>query len=249
MKIIKAFSVIYNLFATQKLQNKLNHLGLDDLEKIDDLMEKLDKTSDKFYLSMDENLKKQQLITTLYFISKYMVAMNRGEFKDAFDIAQQGYSSSNIDGLKQAFMVNSVDALTMIKSHLSNDDEKKRYQQIYGLLENHYMNLLEDLENHQAVERLAKINTSKTGMAVQYNGSYMALAYLNHLNGQEEKAQEFMTKLINVHGVDVVEEMEAKQIKGNGFFYRHCNEEYRQFTENSCEQFRQKQEKKQSMRI
>lgn len=247
MKMIQAFSVVYNLFASQRLQNKITNLGTDDLSKIDSLATKLNNVSDKFYSQMDDNFKKQQLPVTLYFISKYIHAINQGNFKEAFDLSQQGYSSSSVDGIKQAFMINSIDSINMMKERLATEADKQYYQKVYGILEKYYANLLEDFANHQAIERLIKINVAESGLDVHYDGSYMSLAYLNHLNGNNEKAQECMCKLIEFNGVAKVEQMEIEHKLGNGFFYRHCTDEYRQFVKKACEEYTQKQDNKQKM--
>lgn len=247
-KILNSISFTYYATKVQNLTQKLSKIGIENLDKVDDLIDELQTKTLKlanhpFMKLARQNPQTSEQFNSIFSLSAYMIQVNRGEFESAFSVSEEAYQKSTTPGIKQVFLVNMVDSLCLIKSHLKTDEEKAQYQKQHGVLENHYCNLLEDLIHHDAIEKYGK--SPKKVANIHYNGSFMALAYIKHLNQDETSAQEYMTSLIATQGVEQVKKYEVFN-QATGWFYRHHDDNYCQFAQAACDKFESKMKQHQT---
>lgn len=245
------FSLIYTYYSIKSTSKKLKTQSLKDLPALDKTLIHFEKLTTNFVQNpiIEEMVRKNpndESLSLLLTMAKHMSAFNQAQFEKAFDSTQKAYNQSKKEDLKIAYLVVLLDTMNTIKSNIVTDIDREMYQKNYAPFEKEYSELIEKAADTKAVNSI-KLNALKDGkefkIDIKYDGSYMSLAYLSYLNHDLPKAYEYMNKLINKFGVEKVRKHESGQ-ESDGWFYRHCNNDYQFLVTSACDKYEALKNKK-----
>lgn len=249
------FSFMYEAYSVGSINKKLKVLGINDLEKVDKQTVRFEKFAQAFaknplLKSMVEKNPENENHILLLTMARYMLNFNQGKFDKAFEESEKAFKQTQNEGLKQLYLVTMLDSLNVMKSNIVSQTDKEVYQHKYEAKALEYVKLIENDIEKQSLENLKLTHLDKNKEAIkinmEYNGSYMSLAYFYFLNQDLKTSYECMNKLINKYGVEKVKEKESGQNAG-GWFYRHQNDDYKYLVSSACEKYEAQKNKKQNL--
>jgi hypothetical protein len=238
------FSLLYTTYSIKSMSKKLKNQSLKDLPALDKTLIRFEKLTTNFVQNpiIEEMVKKNpgdETKSLLVTMAKHMSSFNQAQFEKAFDSTQKAYNESKKEDLKLSYLVVLLDTMNTIKSNIVTNTDREMYQKNYAHFEKEYSELIEKAADAKAINSI-KLNKLKDGQEVkidiEYDGSYMSLAYLSYLNNDLKKAYEYMDKLINKLGVEKVRKHESGQ-ESNAWFYRHCNNDYQFLVTSACDKY------------